>query len=137
VVALLKELGNEQLMGNLFVDLLKAFVDMRRQAVDREIAAQGEPQGDDDEEQHQPNTERYAKPTRLRATSSTAMLTWCQLFLQTPGAAAFVGVDERRSGREAHPRRRASDHPSSRTPHPLSTATFSLKRTPGDDAQKH
>ena len=75
MVALLKELGNEQLMGNLFVDLLKAFADMRRQAVDREIAAQGEPQGDDDEEQHQTNTERYAKPTRLRATSSTAMLT--------------------------------------------------------------
>jgi hypothetical protein len=80
VVALLKELGNEQLMGNLFVDLLKAFVDMRRQAVDREIAAQGEPQGDDDEEEHQTNTERYAKPTRLRATRSTAVLTWCQLF---------------------------------------------------------
>jgi hypothetical protein len=43
-VALLKELGNEQLMGNLFVDLLKAFVDMRRQDVDRELTAQGEVQ---------------------------------------------------------------------------------------------
>jgi uncharacterized protein (UPF0305 family) len=68
VVALLKELGNEQLMGNLFVDLLKAFVDMRRQDVDREIAAQGEPQGDDDEE-NRTNTERYANTRCARQSN--------------------------------------------------------------------
>jgi hypothetical protein len=62
-------------MGNLFVDLLKAFVDMRRQDVDREIAAQGEPQGDDEEEEHQ--TERYANT--LVRDNPTALLTWCRL----------------------------------------------------------
>lgn len=71
VVALLKELGNEQLMGNLFVDLLKAFVDMRRQDVDREIAAQGEPQGDDEEEEHQ--TERHLVLLHLLASMSEGL----------------------------------------------------------------
>jgi len=37
---LLKELDNQQLVGNLFVELLKSFVDMRKQDTFRELADQ-------------------------------------------------------------------------------------------------
>lgn len=45
MVHFLKELGNEQLMGNLFVDLLQAFAQLRRREVSREVAGSSQELG--------------------------------------------------------------------------------------------
>jgi len=48
---LLKELDNQQLVGNLFVELLKSFVDMRKQDTFRELADQVAEGGEEKERQ--------------------------------------------------------------------------------------
>lgn len=53
MVQLLKDLGNEQLMGNLFVDLMQTFVAVRRHDVHEEVLEMQQSQ----EAEHQ--RERY------------------------------------------------------------------------------
>lgn len=43
MVQLLKELGDENLMGNLFIDLLQAFIKLRREQLANEITTEGVP----------------------------------------------------------------------------------------------